>query len=219
MLIPVRLTDQWSAIERDLPADWAQVRARVRPEQAADLDAAARLLGSLGAGRVGEELALTIVRAGGTASPEAARRAFERMDEARVWCELELGDVAEGSAPRDEVPRGRPLAEAWDAELAHLPSDWSDVLCLLRIESSSLLDRAALLIAPVNPARDGDAVAFTFRAARRAGYGASSVMVRRCLERLDEEGILGEVSVLRQLSDTDRVATQGPVWLVGGRHL
>ena len=42
-------------------------------------------------------------------------------------------------------------------------------------------------------------------------------MVRRCLERLDDEGISGQLRILRVLSDTDPVATQGPVWYVGGQ--
>jgi hypothetical protein len=42
-------------------------------------------------------------------------------------------------------------------------------------------------------------------------------MVRRCLERLDREGVRGSVRILHALSDTDPVATQGPVWYVGGR--
>jgi hypothetical protein len=41
--------------------------------------------------------------------------------------------------------------------------------------------------------------------------------VRRCLERLDESNIRGVVRVLRALSDTHPVATQGPVWYVGGK--
>jgi hypothetical protein len=44
-------------------------------------------------------------------------------------------------------------------------------------------------------------------------------MARRCLERLDAEGITGAVRVLRALSDTRPVATQGPVWYVGGKVL
>ena len=44
-------------------------------------------------------------------------------------------------------------------------------------------------------------------------------MARRCFERLDREEIPGRVSVLRVLSDTDNVATQGPVWYVGGKAL
>ena len=42
-------------------------------------------------------------------------------------------------------------------------------------------------------------------------------MARRCMERLDHAGIPGEVRVLRALSDTHPVGTQGPVWYVGGK--
>ena len=42
-------------------------------------------------------------------------------------------------------------------------------------------------------------------------------MVRRCLERLDERGIDGTPTVLRVLSDTKPVNTQGPVWYLGGK--
>ena len=44
-------------------------------------------------------------------------------------------------------------------------------------------------------------------------------MTRRCLERVDEEQIRGELRILRVLSDTDPVATQGPVWYVDGRSV
>jgi hypothetical protein len=56
-----------------------------------------------------------------------------------------------------------------------------------------------------------------FRSARRFGYGASPGMVRRCLERCDAAGITGSVEVLRVLSDTRPVGTQGPVWQIEGR--
>ena len=42
-------------------------------------------------------------------------------------------------------------------------------------------------------------------------------MVRRTLERLDEEGFPGQLRILRVLSDTDPVSTQGPVWYVEGK--
>ena len=71
--------------------------------------------------------------------------------------------------------------------------------------------------APTNPTRPGRALVLQFRAARRFGYGVSPGMARRCLERLDEEEVGGELRVLRVLSDTDGVATQGPVWRVGGK--
>ena len=112
-----------------------------------------------------------------------------------------------------------PVAEAWDAALDALPADWSDLLCFLEIDSSALLPRAALLCAPLNPTRDHARVGFTFRCASRSGYGVSPGMARRCFERLDDEGIEGTPSVLRVLSDTDNVGTQGAVWYVAGKVL
>ena len=55
--------------------------------------------------------------------------------------------------------------------------------------------------------------------ARRFGYGAAPNMTRRCLERVDEEQIFGELRILRVLSDTHPVATQGPVWYLDGRSV
>ena len=42
-------------------------------------------------------------------------------------------------------------------------------------------------------------------------------MVARCFERLDEQGIPVSVEILRALSDTEHVHTQGPVWYVDGK--
>jgi hypothetical protein len=173
-------------------------------------------------GHVGDHLALSVRRAGGASGPEAARRLFGRLDQARIWCLLEQADVGV-QEPQEAAPapasRSVPVAEAWDAALAELPSGWSDLLCSLELASSDLLPRAALLCAPINPTRTREAVAFTFRCASREGYGVSPAMARRCFERLDAEGIPGDVSVLRVASDTDNVATQGPVWYVGGKVL
>jgi hypothetical protein len=36
---------------------------------------------------------------------------------------------------------------------------------------------------------------------------------------MDEEGIRGGLELLRVLSETRHVATQGPVWRVGGRSV
>ena len=89
----------------------------------------------------------------------------------------------------------------------------------MRLDSTDFLDRAALLLSPLNPARYGGPTGFRFRCARTFGYVASPEMVCRCLERCDEEGITGEVEILRALSDTFPVGTQGPVWYVGGRSV
>jgi hypothetical protein len=42
-------------------------------------------------------------------------------------------------------------------------------------------------------------------------------MTARCLERVDADGISGRLTILRALSDTHNVATQGPVWRVEGK--
>ena len=51
------------------------------------------------------------------------------------------------------------------------------------------------------------------------GYGAPPGLARRCLERMDAEGITGMVRVVDALSETDNVYTQGPVWRVAGRSV
>ena len=76
---------------------------------------------------------------------------------------------------------------------------------------------AALLLAPLNPARYGGPATLRFRSAHHFGYGVSPEMASRCFERCDEEGVTGGVEILHVLSDTDPVSTQGPVWLLGGR--
>ena len=119
-------------------------------------------------------------------------------------------------APRVDVPRLR-LADAWAEAVAALPPDWSDLYCELELASSDHLQRAALLLAPVNPARVPDRSAFRFRVAHTFGYGASPQMTLRCFERLDQEGIPGRLTILHILSDTHNVDTQGPVWRVGGK--
>jgi len=220
MLTAVKLVDQWAALERRLPADWESVDLRLRTEQPGERSEAARILGPMNVGFVGGELAFSVRRAGGASGPEAARRLFSRLDEARIWCILEQRDVDE-APPRLEEPEraSSPVAETWGAELDALPPGWSDLLCLLELDSSALLTRAALICAPINPSRSRDRVGFTFRCARTTGYGVSPGMARRCFEELDEEGIGGRVSVLRSLSNTDNVATQGAVWHVGGKVL
>jgi hypothetical protein len=214
----VKLVDRWRQLEETLPENWQEVRLALRVESESDLPRAAAVLGPLGAGRRGDALVFSVRRAGGAAGPEAARRQFRKLDESRAWADLELLDAVTAEAeapPAAEVP----IAASWDAALATLPEDWSDLLCELELDSSDYLPRAALLCAPLNPTREPGKLAFLFRCARRAGYGASPGMARRCFERCDAEGITGRVAILRVLSETDNVATQGPVWYVGGRVL
>jgi hypothetical protein len=221
---PMRLVDQWEQLERGLPDDWRAARLAVRAESPAELPRAAAILGPANPGRHGDALILTVRRGGGPAGPEGVRRLFRRLDQQRIWCEVEVLDVevAPQAADRAEVPVRSPVT-MWDTEIAGLPADWSDLLCYLELDSTDYLPRAALLCAPLNPTGDRERTGFLFRVARRvassSGYGASPGMARRCLERCEAEGITGRTGVLRVLSDVDDEATQGPVWYVGGRVL
>jgi hypothetical protein len=216
MLRLVALVDQWRAILDGLPEGWDDARLRLTVEDDGDCDRAAALLAPANPGRHGKVVSFYAARRGGGPAPELVRRLLRGLDSARIGANLELVGVGE-TAAAVAAPGGSALAEQWDAALAALPEDWSDLYCELELASSDHLERGALLLAPVNPARSGGRPAFRFRVARSFGYGASGGMTRRCLERLDGEGIRGNVRVLRALSDSRPVYTQGPVWYVGGR--
>jgi hypothetical protein len=215
MLRPVRLVDQWRAIERDLPAGWGDARLRLSVDEWSDYERAAELLAPLAPGRGGgRTLRFFAARRSGP-SADAVRRALARVDAAHVGGTLEL--LSSGEPALEPTVERAGLAAAWDAALETLPADWSDLYGELELRSSDHMQRAALLCSPLNPARYGGRPGFRFRVARRFGYGASPEMIRQCLERLDEARIRGSVAILRALSDTRPVATQGPVWYVGGR--
>jgi hypothetical protein len=209
----VRLVWQWINLEQELPSNWTDLRLILTVGER-DADRAAALLGGANPLRHGDSIRLFVSRSGGF-GPEALRRALLRLDRQGIGGTLELAGVTDAKA----TPRAAParLAEAWDAAIATLPDDWSDMYAELVLRSSDHLERAALLTAPLNPTRPGEALLLRFRVARRFGYGVSAPMARRCLERLDEEGIRAELNILSVLCDTDPVATQGPVWRVGGK--
>ena len=209
------LLEQWREIERGLPGSWGDARLLLTVEDDADCDRAAFLLGPANPGRRGKSIRFYTARRGLGVGPDAVRRMLARLDREGIHGELELLATEE---PVETPPTARAtLAESWEAELAALPSDWSDLYAEVELTSTDHLERAALLLAPANPARFGGKPALRFRCAREFGYGASPEMVRRCLERLDESNIRGVVRVLRVLCDTHPVATQGPVWYLGGK--
>jgi hypothetical protein len=109
------------------------------------------------------------------------------------------------------------LAASWATALQTLPADWSDAYVELELVSRDDVDLAALNMAPINPRLDPTAPILRFRSARVAGYGGSPGMVARCLERCDAAGIAGEVHVVRAISGSRPVGTQGPVWQIAGR--
>ena len=216
----MRLGDQWREIERELPEKWAsaQLALTVEGVDALTADRAAAMLGPLTPGRSGETIRLFCARDGSAPGPEAVRRALGRLDIDGIRGTLELVGATEGGDPAvaRTVERAT-LVAAWDAAVAALPPDWSDLYAEVELRSTDHLERAALMLSPANPARADARPAFRFRVARRFGYGVSPAMARRVLARCDEENIRGSVQILRALSDTNPVQTQGPVWYVGGR--
>lgn len=212
MLVPMRVVDQFRELESQLPADWADARLVLVVDDAARSERAAALLAPLGPGKVGNRIQLTVSRQGG--SLEQLRRLLARVDRDRIRGRLELVtySAAVAEPTREERVSWLPLEEAWLSAVAALPEDWSDLYAEVELASSDFLDLGALRLAPLNPSRPDRGLAMRFRVARSFGYGASSEMTRRCLARLDEEGIKGRLLILWALSDSKAVATQGPVW-------
>jgi len=209
------LVDQWRRLGSELPAGWSEARLALtlpRPEQRAR---AASLLSPASPGRVADTLHFVVRKSGDGIGPDQCTKLLRKLDTERIRATLKLLETVERE-PRDQAPNVE-LATAWAAAVADLPADWSDLYCELELDSSDYLDRAALLLAPINPAREPGRSAFRFRVAQSFGYGASPQMTARCLERVDAEGITGRLTILHALSDTHNVATQGPVWRVAGK--
>jgi hypothetical protein len=215
MLRPLRLVDRFNEIERDLPDDWAEATLLLTVADDARCDRAAALLGPANPGRFGKKIRFMAARRGSGVAPDGMRRLLRRLDAEGVAGALELVRATE-AAPAELRVR-ETLRDQWKRALAGLPADWSDIYGEVRFDSTDYVERAALLLAPVNPARDGGAAGLRFRCAHHFGYGVSPEMAARCFERCDEDGITGDVAILRALSDSQPVGTQGPVWLVGGR--
>ena len=212
----MRAVDQWAAIEEGLPGDWSEARLAFAPE--GTVPEAAAILAPLGPGRVGDELLLHVSRSG--SGSERVRNVLGCLDERRTWGTLRLVDATtSASASGGAQAAARSLAAEWDALIATLPPDWSDLLCELTLDSSDHVPRAALLGAPLNPTRNHDAIALRFRASGKQGYGVSPCMARRCFERMDAERITGGLTVVSTLSDARNAVTQGPVWRVAGRSV
>jgi hypothetical protein len=209
----VKLVEQWHEIKAGLTEDWSSAELTFVVAEDERADQAALILAPLTPGRTASSFRLT-VRWG-----QDPARVLRRLDEEGIRGRIDLVG-AEAPPPeqaRAVLGRNRPLAEQWDELVEQIPPDWSDVYAEVELDSSDFLQRGALLLAPVNPARYGGPATLRFRVARVSGYGVAATMARRCFERLDREHITGHLRILRVLSATSHVATQGPVWRVGGR--
>ena len=211
----MRLVDQFNELVRGIVDEWTELRLELTFDDEAQVERAAALLGPASPGRLGRKIRFITDRIGRGIGPEAVRRLLKRLDDEWIHGELALAGVQK-AAP-EEIRKRETLQAQWSRQLAALPPDWSDLYAEVRLDSTDYLERGALLMAPLNPSRVGGATNLRFRCARRFGYGASPGMTARCLERCDDEGITGQASLLHALSDTHPVATQGPVWILGGR--
>ena len=159
-------------------------------------------------------LLFTVARDGSAASPDSIVRLLRRVPAGTLSLS---GSQAAAKVPApDENP---PLTTSFDRAVAGLPADWSDLYMEIELLSTDYVERASVLCVQCNPRRDGKRAALRFRCARERGYGVAPEMARRCLERCDAEGIRGSVTVLRAISGSRPVATQGPVWLASGRTI
>jgi len=208
------VAQQWQVIGSELPETWARASLRLELRDSASADEAAATLGPTGPYRVGPTiLQFSVARDGSALGPQGITRLLSRIP---------LGTLSLSNwqaSPQAEERESTSLVEGWDTALAALPADWSDLYAEVEFTSSDYIEPAAVLCIQMNPRRDGSRAAFNFRAARQAGYGVAPGMARRCFERCDERGIRGSINVLRVLSDTHLAATQGPVWLSGGKTL
>jgi hypothetical protein len=211
----VRLVEQWNQVQSGLDPRWNDVRLSLRIDDAKARERAAALLAPAGPGSSGVMVRFYVTRGGSGIGPEAARRLLGRIDSEKIRGELMLMGTSEAEAPA-QVARTT-LAAEWKAALEVLPSDWSDLVAELELDSSADIDRAAVQCAPLNPMQLTAKPGFSFRCASDRGYGASAGMGGRCLTRLDEAGITGHVRLTRLLSDVHPVGTQGATFLVGRR--
>ena len=169
-----------------------------------------------GCGPDGNIVTFSVGRGGVGSSPDLVLRLLARLDAEELDGRLALAGPTESAAQPGTSSRRAPLGSSGEA-LEALPPDWSDVYAEVELDSSDYLERGALLLAPVNPARVQERLAFRFRAARRFGYGASGGMTQRCFERLDGEGITGQVPRPAGALRHEAGLHEGPVWYVGGQ--
>src|SRR5436305_5554082 len=173
------LVDQWQVIQSNLPEGWNTAQLRLTADDQPARVAA--MLAPAGAGRHGTVVTFNVGRAGVGSSPDLVRRLLARLDAERLDGELALAAPVKSAIPPEARVRTPPLAEQWLQAQAALPADWSDMYAEIELGSSDYLERGALLLAPVNPARVKDQLRFRFRVARSYGYGASAGMTQRCL--------------------------------------
>lgn len=209
------VAEQWNTIGSQLPEGWARAQLRLELADRDAADRAAAMLGPVGPYRAAPTVLLFgVARDGSGASPDSLARLLRNVPPGTLV--LSGSQAAPARVPTREL---QTLTASWDHAIAGLPADWSDLYVELQLTSTDFVERAAVLCVQCNPRRDGQRAALRFRCARVRGYGVSPEMARRCLERCDAERIQGSITILRAISDSKPVATQGPVWIANGKTI
>ena len=192
------LVDRWNHVERALDPRWTEVTLSLAIKDDDARSRAAALLGPAGPGIGSNEIRFTVSTQGAGIGPEATRRLLRRIDEEGIGGRLELVETRRPATGVRSSPGAR-LRARGRRRWRPCPSDWSDLVAELELDSSADIDRAAVLCAPINPMQlSTGRPGFRFRCASQRGYGASAGMVGRCLARLDEAEITGRVRITRR---------------------
>ena len=174
---------QWKVIGSELPDSWARASLRLELHDRAAADQAAATLGPTGPYRVSPTiLQFSVARDGSALGPQGITRLLARIPKGT----LTLSNSQ--ASPELDEREITSLVEGWDAALAGLPSDWSDLYAEIEFTSSDYIEPAAVLCIQMNPRRDGTRAAFNFRAGRQAGYGVAPGNGAPLLRALRREG-------------------------------
>jgi hypothetical protein len=86
------------------------------------------------------------------------------------------------------------LAEQWSEIQGGLPQGWRSASVVLTLDDPEQADRAALVLGPAAPGRDG--ASFRIEVVREAQeVGTSAELLRRVLQRLDADGVTGRLEL------------------------
>ena len=89
------------------------------------------------------------------------------------------------------------LAERCDEILRGLPRGWSLAHLQLTFDREADADRAALILAPATPGRQGRTFQLHVHSGTR-GLAPTPELVRRVIHRVDQEGIRGSLTLVHE---------------------